>query len=150
MIEQRRDPRRGGMTIVAGVIAENMRRRLADGGDTVMARAARTQYLGMINKIRRLPQGGVVAVLAHRRGGDVIDTLAGGTDAVMAGLVDSIIDMAQRLELRTIAEGVETREQAEYLRERGVDYAQGWFYCRGVPAAEFIYFAETFNSSSGG
>jgi sensor c-di-GMP phosphodiesterase-like protein len=36
-----------------------------------------------------------------------------GTDAVMAGLVDSIIDMAQRLELRTIAEGVETPAQAK-------------------------------------
>lgn len=73
-----------------------------------------------------------------------------GTDAVMAGLVDSIIDMAQRLELRTIAEGVETREQAEYLRARGVDYAQGWFYSRGIPAAEFIRFAETFNNNAGG
>ena len=73
-----------------------------------------------------------------------------GTDAIMAGLVDSIIDMAQRLELRTIAEGVETREQAEYLRDRGVDYAQGWFYSKGVPAAEFIRFADVFNNSSAG
>jgi len=72
-----------------------------------------------------------------------------GTDAVMAGLVDSIIDMAQRLDLRTIAEGVETREQADYLRDRGVGYAQGWFYCRAVPAAEFIRFADTFNCSGG-
>ena len=73
-----------------------------------------------------------------------VDTI--GTDAVMAGLVDSIIDMARRLELRIIAEGVETREQADYLRARGVDYAQGWFYSKGIPAVEFIRFATDFNS----
>ena len=73
-----------------------------------------------------------------------------GTDAVMAGLVDSIIDMAQRLELRTIAEGVETPAQANYLRDRGVNYAQGWFYSKGIPAAEFIRFANTYNNSSSG
>ena len=39
-------------------------------------------------------------------------------------------------------------EQADYLRARGVDYAQGWFYSRGVPAAEFIRFAESFNNGS--
>jgi len=72
-----------------------------------------------------------------------------GTDAVMAGLVDSIVDMAQRLDLRTIAEGVETREQAAYLRERGVSYAQGWVYSKAVPAAEFMRFAATFNSTRG-
>jgi sensor c-di-GMP phosphodiesterase-like protein len=72
-----------------------------------------------------------------------------GTDAVMAGLVDSIVDMAQRLDLRTIAEGVETREQAAYLRERGVSYAQGWVYSKAVLAAEFMRFAATFNSTRG-
>jgi len=58
----------------------------------------------------------------------------------MAGLVDSIIDMAKHLELRTIAEGVETREQAEYLREKGVDYVQGWFYSRALTASGLINF----------
>ena len=68
-----------------------------------------------------------------------------GTDAPMAGLVDSIIDMAKRLELRIIAEGIETPEQAEYLKERGVEYAQGWYYSKAVPVAEFITFVEQFN-----
>jgi sensor c-di-GMP phosphodiesterase-like protein len=63
-----------------------------------------------------------------------------GIDSPMAGLVDSIIDMAKNLELRTIAEGVETREQAEYLREKGVDYAQGWYYSRALTASGLINF----------
>jgi len=68
-----------------------------------------------------------------------------GTDTLKAGLVDSIIDIAKRLELRIIAEGIETREQADYLRERGVDYGQGWYFSKGIPARDFIAFAREFN-----
>jgi sensor c-di-GMP phosphodiesterase-like protein len=71
-----------------------------------------------------------------------------GTDALTAGLVDAIIDMAQRLKLRVIAEGIETSEQAEYLRLRGVHYGQGWYFSRGMTAAEFIDFARLFNTAS--
>jgi len=71
-----------------------------------------------------------------------------GTDALTAGLVDAIIDMAQRLKLRVIAEGIETSEQAEYLRQRGVHYGQGWYFSRGMNAGEFIDFARLFNTAS--
>jgi len=71
-----------------------------------------------------------------------------GTDALMSGLVDSIIDMAKRLELRIIAEGVETQEQASYLEERGVDYVQGWHYSKAIPARSFIDFVRTFNTGT--
>jgi sensor c-di-GMP phosphodiesterase-like protein len=69
-----------------------------------------------------------------------------GTDALTGGLIDSIIDMAKRLELRIIAEGIETGEQADYLRARGVDFGQGWYYSKGMPAREFIAFARAFNT----
>ncbi len=68
-----------------------------------------------------------------------------GIDSPSAGLAESIIDMAGRLELKTIAEGVETREQVEYLKERGVDYVQGWHYSRGLPALGFLEFVRSFN-----
>lgn len=71
-----------------------------------------------------------------------------GTDAVMSGLVDSIIDMAKRLELKIIAEGIETPGQASYLEERGVDYGQGWYYSKAMPAMGFIKFVRTFNKSA--
>ncbi|MFV1973351.1 MAG: EAL domain-containing protein [Thiohalobacterales bacterium] len=73
-----------------------------------------------------------------------------GTDALTAGLVDSIIDMAKRLELRIIAEGVETREQADYLRQHGVDYAQGWYYSKSIPIEPFIEFVRAYNGSHDG
>jgi len=70
-----------------------------------------------------------------------------GTDALKAGLVDSIIDMAKRLNLRIIAEGVESAAQAAYLRAREVDLAQGWYYARALPAGDFIEFVHRFNSA---
>ena len=71
-----------------------------------------------------------------------------GTDALMSGLVDSIIDMAKRLDLKIISEGIETSRQASYLEERGVDYGQGWYYSRAMPAMGFIDFVRTFNAGT--
>ncbi|TPG62709.1 EAL domain-containing protein [Ewingella americana] len=56
-----------------------------------------------------------------------------GTDAINATVTDSIITLAQRLKLKLIAEGVETREQAEYLRKRKVDSLQGYYFARPMP-----------------
>ena len=72
-----------------------------------------------------------------------VDTI--GTEALTAGLVDSIIDMARRLDLRIIAEGVERRDQADYLKDRGVNFAQGWYYSRSMPAPAFIQFIRDYN-----
>jgi len=49
----------------------------------------------------------------------------------------AIIGMARNLELSLVAEGVETAEQARFLREHGCDVAQGYFYSRPVPLAAF-------------
>jgi sensor c-di-GMP phosphodiesterase-like protein len=46
-------------------------------------------------------------------------------------LVDSSIDMAKKLEVEVIAEGVERAEQARYLLERGVRRGRrAWFRAR--------------------
>jgi EAL domain-containing protein (putative c-di-GMP-specific phosphodiesterase class I) len=49
-------------------------------------------------------------------------------------IMDAVIDMARRLKLKTVAEGVETAEQVMLLRNRGCDYAQGYFYSKPVSA----------------
>ncbi len=51
-------------------------------------------------------------------------------------IVSAIILMAHSLNLRTVAEGIETREQLEILRELACDFIQGYYYSRPIPPAE--------------
>lgn len=52
-------------------------------------------------------------------------------------IVSAIAGMAKNLGLKIVAEGVETREQAEYLAGLGCDQLQGYFFSKPVPADDF-------------
>lgn len=52
-------------------------------------------------------------------------------------MLEVIIDMAKYLEVPVIAEGVETKEQMEALREIGCDIVQGYYFSKPIPADEF-------------
>jgi diguanylate cyclase (GGDEF)-like protein/PAS domain S-box-containing protein len=54
-----------------------------------------------------------------------------------AAITSTIISMAKSLNLKTIAEGVENREQYDFLRHRQCDEMQGYFYSRPLPAQRF-------------
>lgn len=60
-----------------------------------------------------------------------------GTEAFTAGLVDTIVQMAGQLKLKTIAEGVENQRQLEHLKSLGVDMVQGWLFSKALPSREF-------------
>ncbi|MDO6460016.1 EAL domain-containing protein [Granulosicoccaceae sp. 1_MG-2023] len=55
-------------------------------------------------------------------------------------VVQAIVRMVQALGIPLVAEGVETREQLEFLRELGCEQYQGYFYSQAVPAEEFAAF----------
>ena len=59
------------------------------------------------------------------------------TDPDCAAIVRAIIQMARSLGLRTLGEGVETQVSRRALQVLGCDGAQGYFFGKPVPAAEF-------------
>jgi diguanylate cyclase (GGDEF)-like protein/PAS domain S-box-containing protein len=59
------------------------------------------------------------------------------TDAADAGVVSAVIQMGKSLHMRVVAEGVETKEQVLFLRERACEEAQGYYFSRPMNAADF-------------
>ena len=52
-------------------------------------------------------------------------------------IIGSVVDMCGQLSIQTIAEGIETEEIQDIIRNIGVSYLQGYLYSRPVPADEF-------------
>jgi diguanylate cyclase len=59
-------------------------------------------------------------------------------DGGHAPLVDAIMAMAKSLGISTVAEGVETELQWRFLRSRGAQQVQGYFFCAPLPAPDLI------------
>jgi diguanylate cyclase (GGDEF)-like protein len=57
-------------------------------------------------------------------------------DARTAALAGAIVAMGRSLEIRTVAEGIETAEQADRMRELGCAYGQGYHFARPIPGSE--------------
>ena len=55
-----------------------------------------------------------------------------GTETVTSPVLDAVLTLSRRLKLLTVAEGVETPEQAEWLRKQGVHYLQGYWLSRPI------------------
>jgi len=61
-----------------------------------------------------------------------------GTETVTSPVLDAVMTLAKRLHMKTVAEGVETREQARWLREHGVHYMQGYYFSRPLTLEQFV------------
>jgi diguanylate cyclase (GGDEF)-like protein len=70
---------------------------------------------------------------------------AGGTGAVLA----AIVALARTLGIRSVAEGVETAEHLQMVREAGCDLAQGYLLARPMPAGEVMRWAGRVRAGGG-
>ncbi|MCM1467487.1 MAG: EAL domain-containing protein, partial [Alistipes sp.] len=53
-------------------------------------------------------------------------------------ILEQVVNMAEKLKLGILAEGVETKEQVELLKKIGCDYVQGYYYAKPMPEEEFF------------
>jgi sensor c-di-GMP phosphodiesterase-like protein len=99
-------------------------KKLQSLGSSVLIDDFGTGHSGL-SYLQKLPVNGIKI--------DRLFTQTVGTDVVTRPVLDIIIDLGKRLDLTVVAEGIETAEQADYLRRRGVDYAQGFYWSRPLP-----------------
>ena len=83
-----------------------------------------------LNMLRNLPMD----VLKLDRG-FIKDTIQDSKGQIVTR---TIIEMANKLNMVTVAEGIETEEQAEFLRSIGCKIAQGFLYGKPVDTASFM------------
>ena len=62
-------------------------------------------------------------------------------DRQSASIVSAFLELANGLDMTTLAEGIETAEELAFLRERGCKLGQGFFFSRPVPPEEIIAYA---------
>jgi EAL domain-containing protein (putative c-di-GMP-specific phosphodiesterase class I) len=80
-----------------------------------------SQFVGLDLDVLKVDRALLLPVLANR---------------TAARMLRGIVGLAAALRMRTIAEGVESWEQAFFLRAAGIDYGQGYFWSPAVPASE--------------
>jgi EAL domain-containing protein (putative c-di-GMP-specific phosphodiesterase class I) len=68
-----------------------------------------------------------------------VDNIA--TDAMTYTVVEGVIDLAHKLGVIVVAEGVETQDQLERLRDAGCDKVQGYLLSRPVPMERLVELA---------
>lgn len=65
-------------------------------------------------------------------------------DARRRSIVESSLDLARRLKLKTVAEGIESRSEWNVLKGSGCERAQGWLIAKAMPPTEFMQWAESY------
>ncbi|MCW8895454.1 MAG: EAL domain-containing protein [Sulfurimonas sp.] len=68
-------------------------------------------------------------------------------DTQNIGIIRSIIGITRALNLKVIAEGVETKEELDFLIKEGCPLMQGYYFSKPLPLNEYIEFVKTFDET---
>ena len=93
-----------------------------------------------LNLLREMP----VDVLKLDKG--FLDDCAGNSSTREKRIISHVISMAKDLEISVLAEGVETVQQKEFLKESNCDMIQGYYYAKPMPAELFASYLEAVNA----
>jgi len=66
------------------------------------------------------------------------------TNVRAGSVMNNVVRMAKWLEMNVVAEGVETREQVDFLRSIGCDMLQGYFFSRPIPQEDYVKLINSF------
>lgn len=69
------------------------------------------------------------------------------SDAIKV-ILDSTVQMVKKLNKKILVEGIETKEQADYMASIGCDYIQGYYYSKPISPQEFIALLKTSSDKS--
>lgn len=93
-----------------------------------------------LNLLREMP----VDVLKLDKG--FLDDCGGNSATREKRIISHVISMAKDLEISVLAEGVETVQQKEFLRESKCDMIQGYYYAKPMPTDHFATYLEPINA----
>ena len=65
-----------------------------------------------------------------------------GSERYSRTIIETLIDLARNMRMAIVAEGVETFDQVQYLRERGIQLAQGYVFAPPLPGPQFRQLVE--------
>jgi len=89
-----------------------------------------------LNLLREMP----VDVLKLDKG--FLDDCSGDSSSREKRIIAHVISMAKDLEITVLAEGVETEQQKDFLKESRCDMIQGYYYAKPMPVEAFSAYLE--------
>ncbi len=124
-----------------GIALEITESAILDNAPSVADTLCRLRKLGLQIHIDDFGTGYSSLAYLHRFPVDMLKIDATFVRALGEGRVESqivwtIVNLARSLRLRVVAEGVETKEQLDYLRQLQCHYAQGYYFSRPLEAAD--------------
>ena len=137
------DPRRLELEITESIVLDEMEivlstlRQLKDLGVTIAIDDFGTGY-SSLGYLQRLHVDRLKIDRSFVKGlGESGWTSGDRTEREFSGIPEMIVKLGHSLDLKVVAEGVETEAQARLLRSVGCEEAQGYLYCRPVAADDF-------------